>query len=185
MKNTDTIVWLDMDGVLVGFTKGYAKLSPPVPHKHLIQRYDQSTINKYYRHRRINFWANLPWEDGGQEVYKAAKKMFADVRILSSAGVGKYGPVFDQVAEGKMRWIKENGVHVNKVVIVPDSSMKQRYATPMSILVDDKGRNIAEWEKAGGTGIYHFYQRYMETILELKDLSTPIMMTELLKNKRI
>ena len=75
--------------------------------------------------------------------------------------------------EGKKQWAKE---HLNpppsKVIITP-ARYKQEYAmsgeTP-NILIDDREKNIWEWEAFGGIGLLHVTGDSARTIEELKGL---------------
>jgi hypothetical protein len=63
-------------------------------------------------------------------------------------------------------WKKRNMPN-NKMILVP-AWKKKEYATPTSILIDDRADNINQWEAAGGIGILH--TDAASTIAKLKEL---------------
>jgi len=179
--NDDITVWLDMDGVLVGFDRGYMDVTKGLSFKDYEEKFGKEAAKNQFLVRTEDFWANLPWEDGGKEVYETAKHFYKDVRILSSTGTKERGPKFDQVTAGKKLWIQKQGLSFTEIVIVPDRHDKQKYATPMGILVDDLGSNIREWDSQGGTGVLHNSRNYNTTLVELGEYSKPISFSEIAK----
>ena len=53
-------------------------------------------------------------------------------------------------------------------LILRSAERKQEFATPQSILIDDRKDNIDRWKEAGGIGIYH--TSAADTIQQLKKL---------------
>ena len=84
-----------------------------------------------------------------------------------------------------MMWIEKNGLDFTEINIVPNRHDKQKFATPMSILVDDLSSNIREWNLAGGLGILHNSREYTDSIIELFELSRPSTFSELAKHINI
>lgn len=179
--NIDYVLYLDLDGVLVGFEEGYRKISKGMTFDEYADKYGKDAAIRHFQARGYNFWENLGWENGGKEVYDTAKHLYRDVRILSSTGTKELGPRHEEIAKGKRKWINRNGLEFSRIVIVHNRHLKQNYATPMSILVDDLRSNIREWNAAGGTGIYHDVRRYHHTIAELGELSKSISFSEIAK----
>lgn len=164
--NTEYSLYLDMDGVLVGFDGWH--LNPKT--KDLVKN---GSIEE--------FWSNLGWEVGGKEVYNAAKRLFRDVYILSSTGAMDEVAYHEQVSNGKMQWIKNHNLDFKDVYFVSTRHHKQKYASPMSILVDDVDSTIKEWNTSGGTGVLHNSKSYQDTIIQLEEFVKPIRMYELLR----
>lgn len=179
--NEEITVWLDMDGVLVGFNMGYKNFSNGKTFTEFEDEFGKEAAKKQFLVRQETFWADLPWEHGGQEVYETAKKLYKDVRILSSTGTKEKNEDYDRILKGKLEWIEKQKLQFSEVVIVPDRHMKQQFATPMGILVDDLHSNIQEWNKQGGTGILHSYRYYKETLIDLNEYSKPISFSEIAK----
>ena len=131
--NTDITLWLDMDGVMVGFVEGYKRISKGMSFDEYSEKYGKESAVRHFLVRREDFWADLPWEPGGREVYETAKHFYKDVRILSSTGTRELGAKYDQVCAGKKRWIEKHGLSFNEIVFVSDRHEKQRHASPMGI----------------------------------------------------
>lgn len=180
MKNTEYILYLDMDGVLVDFGSGYRKLTKGMSMKDMAEKYGADVARKHFLKAGVNFWATLDWEYGGKELFETAARLFNTVRILSSAGTtdpekGK------MVVAGKRLWIKTNlpSTSMSDVIIVPGKHVKKTYATKNSILVDDVSITIKEFSENGGYGILHNSTRYRDTIETLEDIARPIKISEL------
>ena len=71
-----------------------------------------------------------------------------------------------KVAMQKMQWLA-NVANINwPKIFVPGKSLKQQYANPNSILIDDTLSVIEQWNAAGGIGILHTDAE--STIAEMK-----------------
>lgn len=169
--NKEIIIWLDMDGVLVDFDKGYLKLTNGIPYYEYYQEHGNEAAIKLYQQYGSKYWAELDWIDGGREVYITAKELFKTVNILSSSGTGTLGRNHELTLKGKYLWLKNNGLTPNDAVIVHDRHLKQRYASPNSVLIDDLEDNIREWNDSSGIGILHDSFHFHHTIDKLKEIS--------------
>ena len=157
-------LYVDMDGVLADFVKGIRKELPDYDDK----QYETSEI---YRTEMWDFvekfskdggklWQGLPEMDDARELWGWVKKF--DHEILSATGKSGYG-----AGEQKRNWIKEKFGSV-KVNLVQKSREKAKFATPNSILIDDRTKSINPWKAAGGIGILHTSAG--QTIKEIKKL---------------
>ena len=69
---------------------------------------------------------------------------------------------------GKTKWLKTNvSVPIDRINLVR-RVQKQNFANKNSILIDDYNKNISDFKKRGGIGIYH--TSTSNTIRELKKL---------------
>jgi hypothetical protein len=66
----------------------------------------------------------------------------------------------------KMQWLANVAKITWPKIFVPGKSLKQQYANPNSILIDDTPIVIEQWNAAGGIGILH--TDAISTIKELK-----------------
>ena len=182
MKNTEYILYLDLDGVLVDFNGGYRKLSNGKTIQETNDEEGERAARAKYLAAGEEFWANLDWIRGGQELWNAAKNLFEHVAILSSAGTtdAERGKMVDA---GKRRWLQKNIPDMNQsnVFIVLGKHNKQKYASKLGILVDDVRVTIDQWNKAGGFGILHNATHFKRTIEELEDISRPFSLAEIAK----
>lgn len=145
-----------MDGVLVDFNEGYYKLTG---HKlDGVHRTDErfwDPINE----AGYDFWINLNWMPDGKELWSYIEKYTPE--LLSAPSRQNNSRV------AKHDWVNRElpGVHL----ILRSAKHKKDFASPKSILIDDRVDNIADWVGAGGIGILH--KNTEDTILQLKDLN--------------
>ena len=185
MKNTEYILYLDMDGVLVDFQNGFRGITKGMTPDEMKLKFGDKTVREYYLNAGSEFWADLDWVEGGKELWKASSLLFERVCILSSMGTTdpKRGK---EVEEGKRQWIKKNipSLDQSNVFIVAGKHIKKKYASKNSILVDDMPITVREWNISGGFGILHHHLEYKKTIEDLEDIARPISLTEMAKRIR-
>ena len=184
MKNTEYILYLDMDGVLVDFEGGYQKKYGKTIKEVAEEEGNKAAYDKWLA-SGIQFWANLDWLHGGQELLKTATGLFERVGILSSAG-STDPDKFNMAKTGKLLWLKKNAPSLNQsdIHIVERKYKKKLYASKSSILVDDVPGTIKEFNQAGGYGVLHDYRRYKKTIETLEDVARPMNLSEIVKRIR-
>ena len=144
-----------MDGVLVDFDKGYFDLTGiDVSNKFINNKNFWDPINK----AGYDFWINLEWTKDGKELWDYIKK-YKPI-ILSAPSKQNDSRI------GKNDWIKRElpGTHI----ILRSAQHKKEFASPSSLLIDDRIDNIIDWEKAGGIAIHH--TSTLDTIKQLKKL---------------
>ena len=147
-------VYVDLDGVLVNFSKGIGDL--------MGKPFDGERYHKDEKYKDAMWAAVLKATDEGEEVWfnfemmPDAKELWNHIKhvnpeILSSTGGHRHGTVSDQ----KKRWVaKYLGKDVN-VHLVKASEHKARSAKENHILIDDMEKSIGPWKDAGGIGIIH------------------------------
>lgn len=152
-------LFCDMDGVLSNFEFGVVKAY-----------FEKTGIRKSFNQisksdiwRTINWagegwWASLPWQPGGKQLWNFIKK-YKPI-ILTASSRQKF------CVQEKEEWVLK---HLGSNITVICESKKWKYASPYSVLIDDKlERNIIPWEEHGGIGIWH--QNTPITIKKLKKL---------------
>lgn len=75
------------------------------------------------------------------------------VEILSSAMSAN--SCNDEIIRQKKMWLKQYNLDNLKAHFPLGSKLKQAYATPFSLLIDDYDRNISQWQSQQGIGILH------------------------------
>jgi 5'(3')-deoxyribonucleotidase len=139
-------IYLDMDGVLVNWTKHYEKWArehTSTTHPN----YDAMTaLNRHkYAHceytRRFgkNFWATIPWMEWGKELYNYCSSL-CDTYILTAPS--NHG----SSAHGKMEWINRE-LRNTKFIITPN---KYLLANSNSLLIDDTDKKVKSFLDNGG-----------------------------------
>jgi hypothetical protein len=142
-EETEYTIYCDMDSVLVDFDLGYQELTGMTS-----QQADANGVEAFWEpltKEGAKFWITLQWMPDGKQLWDYIKKYNP---ILLSA------PSREESSKlGKRVWVKRELPGVK--LILKYASQKQEYASPTSILIDDRQKNIDQWEAAGGIGILH------------------------------
>jgi FMN phosphatase YigB (HAD superfamily) len=149
-------IFCDMDGVLVDFNKGYFELTGHnLDGEHRTDTHFWDPINE----AGYDFWINLEWMPDGKELWSYIEKY--EPELLSAPSRQPDSRV------AKNDWVNRELPNVH--LILRSAKHKKDFASPTSILIDDRVDNIADWVSAGGIGILH--KNTEDTILQLKDLN--------------
>ena len=150
----------DMDGVLTNFEGSFLKVSDGQTCN--VYEYEQGSEEfwKLIDAEGLKWWSEMPWMPDGKLLWYYIENM--KPYILSAPA--KRLP---QSREGKKIWAgRELG---NDVTLrLTKAKLKQTFAHPNAILIDDMQRNINQWRNAGGIGILHTSAE--DTIRQLKAL---------------
>jgi len=158
--NKDYIIYVDLDGVLVDFFKGFEELSDGKSFEEFKKEKNTSKAWTLIINAGKNWWANLPFKSDGKELWNFVKTF--NPNILSSPGTSN----IDTIASGKIEWIKRELGEDTNYIIERD---KFKYANgTKTILIDDSENKIDKFVEAGGTGILH--KSTEETIEKLKKI---------------
>ena len=156
-----TIIYSDMDGVLVDFEKQLEKTTKMSISKWAKldrrKRWDPVIANK-------DFWPKMPWLAEGRKLWSYIRKY--NTHILSAYVEHAHDP---NCIPGKAFWAQRNlGLPRNKINLVIRSA-KQNYAMSggkPNILIDDYKKNTDQFTTRGGIGIH--FTTASKTIAELK-----------------
>jgi 5'(3')-deoxyribonucleotidase len=164
---------LDMDGVVSDFARKVAELTKVAPQDalDLMERVDEDTIDKRKMWIAINkydahtpFFYTLERMRDSEELFSFVTDHFDhdDIFFLTASG---HTP--SDAPQQKRRWIRKHfgSYHVE---VVTKSKDKAAFATPTTILVDDRMKSLDPWTEAGGISILH--KNAQATIAELKQL---------------
>jgi len=164
--------YLDLDGVLVNFSKGYKKLSNGMSIRRYLETHTKPEAKNLFLNAGTKFWEELEWIEGGKELYDTASRLYKCIKILSSTGT-QDETKSKIVEEGKRNWIKQHipTIQPKDIFIVRGRLHKKEHASPNAILVDDVMETIHDWNAAGGVGIHHDYKNYQLTIDKLERLA--------------
>lgn len=162
-KEPKMTIWLDMDGVLADFNKGYEHLAgfSPIFH-HETMEVDWGLVDSFDGF----FWALDPMPDAKMLV-QYVRSNADEVRVLTSLPRTNAANVRDD----KLAWLQARFPDLAQTVQFVDWTVgKSSYCKPGDILVDDwPGKHKAAWEAAGGTFIWHV--KTYDTIRRLRELS--------------
>lgn len=145
-------IYLDMDGVIADFNKGYKELNNMEPR--------EAEKNKKFDHFfdefiAANKFATLDLMPGARELITYLNHLYLNrsitTEILSSTANQER---YDDISRQKMFWLQKHGISF-KPNFVPGKRLKYQFATPDSAIIDDTASVIDDWRKAGGIGIWH------------------------------
>jgi 5' nucleotidase, deoxy (Pyrimidine), cytosolic type C protein (NT5C) len=144
-------IYVDLDGVLVNFDKGFEQISGGVSKEQYINNHGKKSFWELVNSKGVEWWSNLEMMPDANELWNAIKGL--NVTILTSGAVKNTG-LFAK--KGKHEWVERHLGSV-PVIVVDSSPMKQFYAkgSPYNVLIDDLPSNIAEWKAQGGSAILH------------------------------
>ena len=159
-----TEIYVDMDGVLADFFGEWTKLMK-VDHWSKI---DNDGLPQALQKIRDTdqFWLSLPLLPQAKELLTLIKNIKGEYNICSS-------PLADDPNSEphKREWIKKNLSFFppKNVYITHDKPKfaKNRDGTP-NILIDDFGRNVTQWEAAGGIGFKYKDHKFERTAKQLQ-----------------
>lgn len=154
-----THLFVDLDGVLVDFERGYEMLYGHHPHK--VEEFKMWLTIK----NNIDHWTQLPAMPGALQLWAFVARW--NPTILTGCPSQGYA----NAAEGKRKWcVRELGSDVN--VITTYSRYKPKHMkAPGDILIDDMQKNIDRWNEAGGRGVLHLTAERTISILREMDLT--------------
>lgn len=149
-----------MDGVLSDWEAQFKRYSGGIP----VDTYD-NLYGKKNRYKLVNknspdYYANMPWMKDGKLLYNFVNS-FPHVQILSHAPDSKS-------KIGKQQWLNDKGVTF-EANLVSDRKDKSKFATPDSVLIDDREDVVSDFINAGGKAILH--KNSIDTINQLKELT--------------
>ena len=160
-----TEIYVDMDGVLADFFGEWAKLMK-VDHFTKIDK--EHDINDALQAIRDTdqFWLELPLLPQAKQLLALIKQVKGEYNICSS-------PLADDPKSEphKREWIKKNlSFFPPKNIYITHN--KPQFAThedgTPNILIDDFGKNINEWEAAGGIGFKYKDHKFERTADAIK-----------------
>ena len=145
-------IFCDIDGVLTDFPRAYnERYNLSIPLEQFNEEQFPQAVGKDARQidedLDFDFWSNLPWMPYGRRFLELLESLFGaeHICLLSFPSYSPDGP------RGKIEWVKRELPQYEMRLIL---AMDKRFcASPDAILFDDKPRNVAEWNQAGGRGI--------------------------------
>ncbi len=146
-------LFLDLDGVLADFDRGVESI--------LGKRPDQVSSRVMWQAlaRHKDFFGTLEMMVDAHELWSFCRPY--DPVILTGLPLGEWA------APQKRRWVG-NMLGAEVTVITCMTRDKPRWATPGAVLVDDRDKTQAGWERAGGVFVLH--RSAEESIHALKQL---------------
>ena len=147
-------IYVDMDGVVTGFGEHVKKLMPEFieGENEKSKKLDGKmwkTITKY-QSQGGEFWFDCEPMVDAFTLWNFVNENFENVEILTACGEDRFN-----AGPQKLKWVaKYFGTDV-KVNLVRRSTDKAAFATPNTILIDDKRKALDPFITAGGIGVLH------------------------------
>ena len=145
-------IYLDMDGVISDFNKGYRELNNMEPREAEKYKKFDHFFDEFIA---ANKFATLDLMPGARELITYLNHLYLNrsitTEILSSTANQER---YDDISRQKMFWLQKHGISF-KPNFVPGKRLKYQFATPDSAIIDDTASVIDDWRKAGGIGIWH------------------------------
>lgn len=170
--NEHLTVALDSDGVVCDF-EGLVCKHLKIDHVGQVKSRGQLwwAVDDYNRNV-APFFESLPKMPDADRLVVFVRTNFVNHFILTACG---YTP--KDGAGQKKRWFAREYGHDLHVKVVTGSGDKAAFATPTTILIDDRAKSIDPWVAAGGIGILHkrvdtTIARLLEIIEEHRQLAT-------------
>lgn len=156
------IIHLDLDGVVVDFHRGFKQHTG-----RKIESFTSTSEFWVFAEQFPRLYADLPLTPDAMKLVGYVRSLECEfgvkVEYLTAIPSVRNMPY----AEGdKKLWTEKKIPYRWKFKTGPHAVDKQKHAKPGDILIDDKERNIQQWNAAGGTGILH--TSAVDTIKQLK-----------------
>ncbi len=157
---------LDMDGVLVDFSRGAHDLfGRDIGHLNKSHQ-DLSLQQKKEKQKlwitiRTNpvFWERLHPMVDAMELWDGVKHLSPVILTAAPSTFGESSAAFLEVHQRKENWIRHHlKIETENRFICTVSKKKQLFMNPdkkFNVLIDDRIDNITRWNAAGGIGILH------------------------------
>ena len=152
-------IYVDMDGVLSDFKKRFVerfKEEPEIdyPSKNKEKVAYKGRFATMVDERQFATLDPMPDLDEGLrflESLLAFKRYDFNIKILSSTARIE---LKQTVSEQKDKWLADYGI-TYPAIYVPGKILKQYYARPDRLLIDDTSANVDQWRDRGGPAILH------------------------------
>jgi 5'(3')-deoxyribonucleotidase len=151
-------IYCDMDGVLTDFDNQFKKYTGVFPDVYM-KTHSTPEFWAEIEKAGLAYWVGMDWMPDGEKLWNFIKMY--DVEILSAPSRSKLS------IDGKRMWVRTMLKPRTKLNLVR-AVEKQKFATPNSILIDDKVENINQWNSAGGIGILAKRDNINSVIQKLK-----------------
>lgn len=152
-------LYLDMDGVLSNFEKAYRAMWNEF-------KFDRERFREAVMQRKI--FSNLEMMPNASKFLEKIREIESgygrhlNIEMLTSVGthrteMGAMGK------EQKIYWLQKHGI-LYKPNFVCSKPEKAQYAGPHKLLIDDSEGCILPFSAAGGVGLLHKDEEYLDTI---------------------
>lgn len=163
--------FLDMDGVLVDFYKGWFEHHYGSEHNRESfepGNYDLMDamgmdVHQFWEGIGDDFWINLEWMPNGKQILEVVESYFTDICLVTqSPPSAEYTHIG---LSGKVQWIAKHLPRYRDRFLIGTG---RRFCANMnSFLIDDNDTNINDFNRRGGNGI--LVPRYWNSLHSIKN----------------
>jgi hypothetical protein len=143
-----SMIYVDMDGVIADFSKRYKEKFKVTPEETRSNKEFGGYFEKFINDREFQT-LDMMWDTF--MLLGFLNDLPIEKQILSSTA---RPDSHERIAPQKQKWLDFHRIDY-KANFVPGKSLKYKFATPHSIIIDDTKSVIDDWNKAGGIGILH------------------------------
>jgi len=152
-------IYLDLDGVVADFVKRYKEMYHMEPKEAEKKKQFDKFFDEFIA---TSQFAKLDLMPGAMDGITFLRKLNIPTQILSSTANQER---YEDISNQKLIWLQTYGITFN-AIFVPGKRLKQQYAAPDKIIIDDTLSVIEQWNAAGGIGIHH--KNWKDTLAILK-----------------
>ena len=148
-------LYVDVDGVLADFSQQVKNYG--------LNEANKNEMWKGIRASQGEFWATIPPMDDDIICYwYRMEELIPNIQVLSTPDKRQ----LEVCVQGKNKWLDQVMAGIpQKRLFVQDKSL---YATPTSVLIDDRTDVLTRWKSNGGLGILH--ENWEDTLDQLEEL---------------
>ena len=152
-------IYFDMDGVLCDFESRCDDLECWKPDVHKCNWNKMKEIGP-------SFWSDMKPIERGLILLDMVKD-YADKHPNVQVGIFSAVHLWEGKS-GKKAWLKKYAPFIPKelIKIINNGNFKYKEATPDSLLVDDKAKNVENYINAGGHAVLFAPDKYIDEIFE-------------------
>lgn len=162
-------LYLDMDGVQSDFFGEWARHHNVPTYKDIPNRNQAIELLAHSSPKEIyKFFRELPVLQDGMRIVQWLKANHIPFTVLSAPIIGPYS---EYSVKAKKDWLDQHNIGTsNDAIFTGDKFLYASQNNNPNVLVDDFGKNIAEWRRAGGIGIQHIDGMADSTIRKLEKI---------------
>jgi hypothetical protein len=141
-------VYLDMDGVISDFHSRVEELSG--------RKFHTMSQDEVWSYAILpNFFSDANPILNSHKLVEYLLDSYVDVIVLSSTGIDDDEELHRRTMDEKLEFLDKHFPKFDDVFFVRDGSHKCKYASPYSLLIDDRSKAVTPFIREGGSAILH------------------------------
>lgn len=141
-----TEIFFDLDGVLADWVERFENVTGmSIGHFNSLPEEERDLIKENFGYE---FFRNIVPIERGMNLFRDVRRDNPNARIAILSAYGDFNQ--DEVQRAKIEWVREYVCEDIEVILVERLTHKARYATPTSVLIDDRVKATNAFSAAGG-----------------------------------